>query len=125
MSAGVSSGDFNARAERTSAASQIAQTSPGPPTSFELARKFASLNSCPVPPGAAQGAVKALVQKYFAFQKFGFAVYVRLSRLKHEGRIAVVTKREAECGGREGAVRRAASTRTAKSCGPGAPKARR
>jgi hypothetical protein len=30
-------------------------------------------------------------------------------------------ERGAECGGREGAVRRAALTRTAKSCGPGAP----
>ena len=40
---------------------------------------------------------------------------------RHKGRIAIVTKREAGCGGREGAVRRAALMRTAKSCGPDAP----
>ena len=39
-----------------------------------------------------------------------------------EGRIAVVTTCEAGRGGRESAVRRAAPTRTAKWCGPGAPK---
>ena len=45
---------------------------------------------------------------------------VRISRLGTRG-VRVVTKREAECGGRGGVVRRAALTRTAKSCGPDAP----
>ena len=40
---------------------------------------------------------------------------------RHKGRIAIVTTREAGCGGRDDAVRRAASMRTAKSCGPDAP----
>jgi len=39
-----------------------------------------------------------------------------------EGRIAIVTTREAGCGGRGCADRRAARSRTAKSCGPGAPR---
>jgi hypothetical protein len=42
---------------------------------------------------------------------------------RHEGRIAIVTKRGAECGGREGPVDERLSTRTVKTRGPGAPEA--
>jgi len=45
---------------------------------------------------------------------------VCVSRLDAEGRIAIVTTREAGSGGRAGAERRAAKARPAKSCGPGA-----
>src|SRR5215469_17056352 len=42
-------------------------------------------------------------------------------RYRHEGRTRR-HERGVECGGREGAEGRAASARTAKSCGPGAPR---
>jgi hypothetical protein len=38
-----------------------------------------------------------------------------------EGRLAIVTKREAGCGGRGWRFRRERRLRTAKSCGPDAP----
>jgi len=51
----------------------------------------------------------------------GLPQHPALSRPHQEGRIAIVTNVEAGCGGRGGDARRAAPTRTAKSCGPGAP----
>ena len=53
------------------------------------------------------------------FQKLK-SVYSWLVPLRHEGRTRR-HERGAECGGRECAERRAVQTRTAKSCGPGAP----
>jgi hypothetical protein len=66
-------------------------------------------------------AVKAHGQKKdFVFSEILISRMMRDIPPRHEGRIAVVTKRGAECGGREGAVRRGAHLRTAKSRGPDA-----
>jgi hypothetical protein len=52
--------------------------------------------------------VKPAIQKFSSFQKFGFAVMSPHPASIAEGRIAIVTTREAGCGGRGCADRRAA-----------------
>src|SRR5579871_5546234 len=64
-------------------------------------------DSCPVPAGALHERCQALRAKIFRFSEFLICRMVRISRLGTRG-VRVVTKREAECGGREGVVRRAA-----------------
>jgi hypothetical protein len=65
-------------------------------------------------------AVQPLGKKYFALLILTIRSMVCTSRLG-KGRIAVVTKREAGCGGRDGDARRASPMRAAKACGPGLP----
>ncbi len=66
-------------------------------------------------------AFKISAEKYASF---GFSEIVTIDERSAptRGALRVVTKRGAECGGRDGADRRAAHARTAKSCGPGAPR---
>src|SRR5579871_3622438 len=66
----------------------------------------------------------ALARKIFAFRFSENNDLTSPIPHRHEGRTRR-HERGAECGGRVDAVRRAASARTAKACGPGAPKARR
>jgi hypothetical protein len=86
------------------------------------ARCFAEPPTIDLPDGHAAGiAVKANAQKYFTFPKILISRMLLGIPPRHEGRIAVVTKRAAECGGREDAGDVRHSLRTMKSCGPGAP----
>jgi hypothetical protein len=86
---------------------------------------------------------QSLALKIFRFYRSAIRCTFRLVPFRSEGRVANVTKREAECDGRGGVVSRATSRavllglrwlrvqageyagdivlRTAKSCGPGAP----
>jgi hypothetical protein len=59
--------------------------------------------------------------KRFVFRIFRRCDLLSPFRCRHKGRIAIVTTRGGECGGRGRADRRAARMRTAKLCGPGAP----
>jgi hypothetical protein len=52
---------------------------------------------------------------------FGNMWFIPAIPPRHEGRMRIVTKREAGCDGRELRTRRMRELRTAKSCGPGAP----
>jgi len=63
--------------------------------------------------------VKPWLQKYFPFPKFGFAVYFSRSA-PSKGRIAIAVDVARNAVDGQIAVRRAASARTAKSCGSGA-----
>jgi hypothetical protein len=65
-------------------------------------------------------AVQRLAQKYFSFAFSKIMFHFPRSE-PTQGAYRGRHERGAECGGREDAVRRAASMRTAKSCGPGAP----
>jgi hypothetical protein len=62
-----------------------------------------------------------LYKNISVFQKPESVVVLAPSRLGKRGVRTIVTKREAGCGGRGCDARRATRSRTAKSCGPGAP----
>jgi hypothetical protein len=64
--------------------------------------------------------VQSLAQKYFPFVFSALVVCLPCSA-PTQGAYRDRHERGAECGGRGCAVRRAALSRTAKSCGPGAP----
>ena len=65
--------------------------------------------------------VQPFRKKYFASVFRKFMIIVTSSRLDEEGRMRIVTTREAGCDGREPRTGRMRELRTAKSCGPGTP----
>jgi len=70
-----------------------------------MRRRLAADLSCT---GPARKSCQASIAKICRFSEVRICRIDCPSRLEHKGRIAIVTKREAECGGREGADRRAA-----------------
>jgi hypothetical protein len=93
---------------------------PPPPASDNALRcPSRATNRVICPTGARQNILSSLKRKNILIFRISDSPYGPVPR-PSQGASRDRRERGAECGGRVGAVRRAASARTAKSCGPGA-----